>query len=791
MRTRDCHPRKLRRGANRSDSFIEDMSWKDRSEIAYPLHLLPPAFLDHFRAVMRPSGERTPTALFYCRVSNPRSNGDSLEVQLENCRRHMQELGAVPASADSVFIDHGLTGTKTENRGGFANLLAEVEARRPDYVICSTACRIARNLGDFAHFWDLLDFYRTELHEAGTGIVRSSDVPVIGFQADQERRRFIQCAIEGTWLAAAGGDLLGKARTFGYDLAEDGPFRLVRNKIQAPIVLRIFQEFDRYPEFRPLCRRLNDDNIPTKYGKRWTKPVLVGPGTHCGVLNNLLYRGTYVFGRAAETRPPAWLELPMTTDGRPLPICFDVPELALVPVSLFDSVQVKLGELKRAAAVRRIGWRRKATLPNLLTGLVRCGCGAAMCYKPGRNLTESLVCVGSLSGTSDHPAYVPSADVEREVLRIVDDNSPAEEADAPSAFRNHPGRRGAEVKSAALRRRIRTVEQRLEDSLDVSLDGPAARGIEARRSRWERELVALEGELETVSARDRAGSKDRGSKAPRSIRAVIAPMFERIPFKAGGEDEMQSREAVRSRLSRIVVTSKGHGEGFDLAVELTSATVDQAISVLRIERSACRRKLGFAAEEGLLPRLEKVAEAGILTLDDDTWNAVSPLFARLNNRKFDCRIAADAAIFVALMGVPLTMAPPCFGTRNQLSMRFRVIGRLGIWRSMVERLRRRGHPRAQDLDPGHHEPAPQGTRSTRGRSGIRKAYHLLQELEREMRASRGGTPTDSHSPAAPVRSRRRIGSSTAKACRTRKPCSSEVETAGASGSRNSNGRKRG
>ncbi len=774
MKTLDRKPERFRREKDRGDAFIEDTSWREATGTANTLELLPAAFLNHFRTAMKRSDERTPTALIYCRVSSPRSNGESIETQLERCRAHMLELGAVTASDNSVFIDHGRSGTTTRRRAGLSDLLAQVEAQRPDYVICSTSCRIARNLGDFAHIWDLFDFYHVELHEAGTGVVRRSDVPIIGFQAAEERKRFIEASIEGTWLSAAAGDLIGRARTYGYELATNGPLRLVRHPEQADIVLRIFQDFNERAELLPLCRRLNLDGIETKYGKRWSRTILLGPGRHCGILNNILYRGSYVVGRVAKSQPPEWLQLPRTTDGRILPIHFHIPELAIVPVDLFDSVQIKLIAMKRAAETGRTDRVRPPAIPNLLTGLVRCGCGSAMSYKPCRN-GETLFCVGSLSGVSDHAVYAPSADVEREVLRIVRDNAPGDVGHKAALASNSKSYRPSHGRAAALRRRIGIVEQNLENSLDIAPGTPAARGAEARRARWERELETLEADLEDASAQV---DREAVTTVP-SPRASIDRMLENVPFKAVDPQAMRARDAVRRRLSRIVVASKGDGKGFDLVVHLLNGSPDDPLAVLRIARAATTKRLGFAAEEELLVRLRKAAESGVLDLDDAAWSIVSPLFDRLRGNKFDCRLAADAAIFVALTGLPLTLVPSRFGTRNQLASRIPLIGRSGIWRAMVARLREIGHPRSDELDPGSFEPVPQKKRSTRGRSNIQRAYGLLQSLacgedDVDLDGDRGPVrkcaPFDRHVTGDPL-------SRNARRTRTRRDMGSHARTA--------------
>jgi hypothetical protein len=717
------------------------------------LELLPAAFLDHFRTAMKRSAERTPTALVYCRVSSPRSNGESIEGQLERCRAHMLELGAEAASANSVFIDHGRTGTTRRRRDGLSDLLAQVEVQRPDYVICSTSCRVARNLGDFAHIWDLLDFYHVELHEAGTGIVRRSDVPIIGFQAAEERKRFIEASIEGTWLSAAAGDLIGRAKTYGYELNANGPLRLAKHPEQAAIVLRIFQDFDERAELRPLCRRLNRDGIETKYGKRWSRTILLGPGSNCGILNNILYRGSYVVGRVAKTQPPEWLQLPTTTDGKVLPIHFQVPELAIVPVDLFDRVQVKLIAMKQVAETKRRNTVRPPAVPNLLTGLVKCGCGSAMCYKPGRN-GETLFCVGSLSGVSDHAVYAPSADVEREVLRIVRDNTPADIGHKAALASNSGLCRPSRGRAAALRKRIGVVEQHLENSLDIEPGTPAARSVEARRARWERELETLEAELEDASAK----LEMEAVATVTSSQLSIDQMLESVPFKAGNPEALRSRDAVRRRLSRIVVQSKGDGKGFDLAVDLLNCNPNDPLAIQRVARAATPRRLGFAAEDELLVKLKNAADNGVLDLNDTTWSIVSPLFDGLEGNKFDCRLAADAAIFVALTGLPLTLVPLRFGTRNQLARRIPIIGRSGVWRAMVAQLRRIGHPRSNELDPGFFEPAAEKKRSTRGRSNIRKACGLLKslacgdrgvEVTADVGPVRRSSPLDRHGTANP------------------------------------------
>lgn len=124
----------------------------------------------------------------------------------------------------------------------------------------------------------------------------------------------------------------------GYDLDPDTKRRVV-NEDEAPIVLRVFHEFDEGHSIGSIARGLNADSVPSKRGMKWGYAVVLN------MLRNESYIGVDYYGKTRTVRGP---------DGRVTRAsvakvdCIRITGFSppIVPEELFWRVQQKLRERK-------------------------------------------------------------------------------------------------------------------------------------------------------------------------------------------------------------------------------------------------------------------------------------------------------------------------------------------------------------------------------------------------------------------------------------------------------------
>ena len=141
------------------------------------------------------------------------------------------------------------------------------------------------------------------------------------------------------------------------------------NPEQAPIVVRIFEEFVAGKGGSRITSELNADGIPTFTGKRWY------PATVHRVLRNETYTGRTVFGKtgARMVRRPGRKRRVREVFERPESEHIEIEGASppIVSNKLFERAQARLDDPARHA-------QHKPSRTYPLRGRLRCHCGSAM-----------------------------------------------------------------------------------------------------------------------------------------------------------------------------------------------------------------------------------------------------------------------------------------------------------------------------------------------------------------------------------------------------------------------------
>lgn len=146
-----------------------------------------------------------------------------------------------------TYADEGISGTNTKKRDEFNRMIADCRAGKIDMIITKSISRFARNT------LDCLNYVR-ELKDLGIGIIFEKEnintldakgevlLTILSSLAQDESRSISENCTWGIRRRfETGKHKMSTKRFLGYDTDETG--KLVINRTQEPIVVRLYQEF--------------------------------------------------------------------------------------------------------------------------------------------------------------------------------------------------------------------------------------------------------------------------------------------------------------------------------------------------------------------------------------------------------------------------------------------------------------------------------------------------------------------------------------------------------------------
>lgn len=226
----------------------------------------------------------------YCRVS---TDSDAQLESLETQKTHYESYTSTRDNWEfaGLYFDEGITGTKASKRPQLMRLITDCEARKIDFVITKSISRFSKNTTD------CLEIVRTllnlnipvyfEKENINTGSMESElFLSILSGVAEGESTSISE---NNKWSIKKrfenGTYKLGYA-PYGYSW-EDGDIKV--NPEQAKIVKRIFSGLLSGKGTDAIARELNDEQVPTKKGGRWTSTSIRG------IIANEKYTGDVIF----------------------------------------------------------------------------------------------------------------------------------------------------------------------------------------------------------------------------------------------------------------------------------------------------------------------------------------------------------------------------------------------------------------------------------------------------------------------------------------------------------------
>jgi DNA invertase Pin-like site-specific DNA recombinase len=251
-------------------------------------------------------------ALIYIRQSSPHqtlTNQESLKLQYA-LRQRAQEYGWTPTAIAVIDTDLGRTGSTTEGRQGFKDLVARVTLDQVGIIFAYDVTRLARNCTDWYQLLDLCG-YRHCLVGDQDGIYDPATtngrliLGLKGLISELELHTIRARLTAGILSKAQRGEL---ALTLPVGLVRDPLGRVLKHpdqEVQGRIDL-VFATFLRLGAIAQVVQRFNDEEllIPRRdrFGDiRWRPPTVASVGS---LLQNPAYAGAFVYGRTRSVPKP-------------------------------------------------------------------------------------------------------------------------------------------------------------------------------------------------------------------------------------------------------------------------------------------------------------------------------------------------------------------------------------------------------------------------------------------------------------------------------------------------------
>jgi DNA invertase Pin-like site-specific DNA recombinase len=320
-------------------------------------------------------------AALYVRYSSSLQQDTSLEDQIFQCSAYCDRNGW---TVTHIYKDPAKSG-KTRFRPGYQSMLAAVEAREFDALVCLTPDRISRRLADAADLLDRLDLAGIELHTPSLTRVTPVTWGILATMAQEYNRQTAMRTRGGQATATKAGRVAGGI-AYGYDALPadaDGKrgFRSI-NQIQAAVVYRIFQEYAAGRSPKDIAHGLNADCIPGPRGGSWSPSCIYGHRRRdTGIINNPIYIGQIVYNRAAFKTDLNTDKTIVRLNDVSEVVTGSAPHLRIIEDDLWNAVRARQKVLySRMTGTDGSIRPENARRPRyLLSGLLTCGvCGGGM-----------------------------------------------------------------------------------------------------------------------------------------------------------------------------------------------------------------------------------------------------------------------------------------------------------------------------------------------------------------------------------------------------------------------------
>ena len=209
----------------------------------------------------------------YPRKSKAVDNSDSMDVQIDMCRRYLDDkYGSGNYTATVYDGDYGITGHSTKKRKDFQRMMRDVSDRKIQLVVIQRYDRIARNTRDFCNLYHDMEINGCNLVSVSQQIDTTTPYGK-NFMYMQASMAELEWALNSErrkdtirYAASIGKSILPDHSTpFGYHNAVvNGVRRLVKEEQWEDAVVDLFEYYRKYRNYSATARHINQ-----QYGTRF------------------------------------------------------------------------------------------------------------------------------------------------------------------------------------------------------------------------------------------------------------------------------------------------------------------------------------------------------------------------------------------------------------------------------------------------------------------------------------------------------------------------------------------
>ncbi|MDL2294089.1 recombinase family protein, partial [Ruminococcaceae bacterium OttesenSCG-928-D13] len=408
-------------------------------------------------------------AVIYARYSSHSQGEQSIEGQLNACYEYAKRNGI---QVIEKYIDRAKTGTSTEKRDRFNDMLTDSAKKRFDMVLVYQLDRFARSRYDSADAKYKLKkngvkvvSVRENISEDASGVLMEA---VLEGMAEYYSAELSQKVCRGIEISAAKFRFTGGRPPLGLMVDKEKKYQI--DPETAPIVKKIFEMYAAGYTVKEITDYMNSLEIRTSQGQAFNKNSLRG------MLQNKKYIGTYTF-HDKETHGV-------------------IPRI--ISDKLFYDVQDRMGKNKKAPA------RARAKAEYLLTTKLFCGhCKEMMVGVSGTSKTGAThnyyKCKSALHKKGCTKKNVRKNQIEQLVLEKAREQLTEENI---SIICNEVDKLNKQMEESAEMRRLNRLlndNAKATENLMVALEqGEIADLVSERISQKRKERQALEVELQNI-----------------------------------------------------------------------------------------------------------------------------------------------------------------------------------------------------------------------------------------------------------------------------------------------------
>ena len=336
----------------------------------------------------------------YARYSSDRQSPASIQDQLRMCREYAERQGWVFLEGH-VYADESLSGAGAD-RPELIRLqqAASSVPRTFDVVLIDDTSRMSRNQGETARIVEGLNFLGIRIVAVSQGIdTEDEQADVLMTVHGLVDSLYIKELAKKTHRGLEGRALQGLhtgGRCFGYEnVVETTGVRLRINPTEAATVRRIFEMATDSCSLKTIAKTLNKEGVTAPRPRSGKQYATWCPTAIREMLRRDLYMGRVIWNRSRFVKQPGTNKRLRRERPKNEWRITEQPELRIIDEALWERVQTRLAFVAQAFSRGLPAglYRRAASSPHLLTGLLKCGsCGADLVIVTGR-------------GKGDHQRY--------------------------------------------------------------------------------------------------------------------------------------------------------------------------------------------------------------------------------------------------------------------------------------------------------------------------------------------------------------------------------------------------